>query len=186
MLTYEFKALAKRNILKRGDSILNGKLLEKAQSHRLAATIVILAIVFLATVYAFSNPLVNAVNDATKVDASQHVSNMSCGLYSEECPGELECFTDFDEERVGANISGHRCVTPEYDEYHCGIFEVTYDTDIWPSSLDCLSGDYSALEHFMIIGIFLQEDPLKWIFSHRNGVEMIEEQGLELAKEAEN
>ncbi|MFB6187759.1 MAG: hypothetical protein ABEI86_12955, partial [Halobacteriaceae archaeon] len=77
----------------------------------------------------FQASIVDSINEATRVNASQHVSNLPCGAgqYITQCPGELVCAQGpdgrFRTERAGANVSGARCVTPAYTERYCGILE---------------------------------------------------------------
>ncbi|MDY6771294.1 MAG: hypothetical protein SV186_05070 [Candidatus Nanohaloarchaea archaeon] len=91
----------------------------------------ILAVLLLLTGFLalFQAPIVDSINKATRVDASQHVSNLPCGAGTSvrQCPGELVCSQGpggrFTAERAGANVSGARCVTPAYTERYCGILE---------------------------------------------------------------
>jgi len=78
----------------------------------------------------FGEPLVTAVNDATRIDPAHHISDHRCGQSGPFCPDELECYAGFNPDRVGWNItnphpdtSGRRCVTPQYVERYCGILE---------------------------------------------------------------
>jgi len=77
---------------------------------------------------------VNDVNEATRVDAAEHISNHRCtwDVEGPSCPGEFACYDGFDSERVGTEItatSGQkmgrsaRCVTPAFSQRYCGALE---------------------------------------------------------------
>jgi hypothetical protein len=143
----------------------------------------------------FGEPLVTAVNDATRADLSKHVSNKSCGLEKGRCPGALECIngryssnqSGFLEDRVGVNISGARCVTPLYKERACGLFEWTIHSESWPGYRGTCTS-YTDLQKFGpsdYLTRLLEEDNLydRIFNTDRNGTKMIRNHGLTLAKE---
>lgn len=167
--------------------------LENLKSRRVAA-FVAAGVLLLGFLYLVSVSSVASVNDATRADLSQHVSNISCGpeplnqseSFQVECPGKLECYGDLKDSRVGKNISGSRCVTPTFVERHCGIFESYFTEDSYPPSIGKCYGTDAPLYKY-IPELLNQKNLLDRIFNtNRNGTELIRSHGLELAAETEN
>jgi len=148
-----------------------------------------------AVAYSFSDPLIEQVNDTTRANLSEQVSNMPCGpgapnrTRESVCPGDLECYrgpinTDgpsFDRERVGVNISGGRCVTPTYIEHYCGIWEGAPKSTGYPPFLGpCIDRSLSPIGY---ITALLDEDNLYGRITNpdQNGAELIRSHGLKLA-----
>lgn len=77
---------------------------------------------------------VTLINDLTRVDAGEHVSNISCGAGS-SCPAGMECWSDFEADRIGAEIEGGRCVTPAYVSGYCGLFAAAYTVETDPPAM---------------------------------------------------
>lgn len=106
-------------------------LLSALSGHPRALALLGIVASLLVAAFLFQDPIVAEINEATRVDASQHVSNLPCG----GCPGELECSLGvfhppedqygFTPERTGADVSGGMCVTPIYNERYCGILQAT-------------------------------------------------------------
>lgn len=158
---------------------------------------VVAVLVLAAFTYLGSGAMIAAVNDATRADLSKHVSNRTCSG-DDACPGVLRCYggsydpdpekRHFDADRVGANISGPRCVTPTYVERHCGIFEywngrsdggVHYLGPCFPSGQRHSYGpiDYATR-------VLTADDLFDRIFNtDRNGTERIRSHNLQLATE---
>jgi archaellum component FlaF (FlaF/FlaG flagellin family) len=139
----------------------------------------------------------HTINDATRVNVSEHVSNIPCGsAYNvvgegDDCPGELKCFEgpsdgnyNFDSERLGANVSGARCVTPTYVERYCGIFEGRRVLETYPPNIECGSLVSSTPYLAPIKVLYNEPDLLNRVFNtDRDGVERIRSHGLKLAIE---
>jgi hypothetical protein len=146
----------------------------------------ILAVVILATaIYFVSGAFVEAANNATRADLSQHVSNKPCGpvFSNNSCPGQLKCYSDFDESRVDANIAEPRCVTPTYEDYYCGIFEASFgESSIPPTKGTCVEAE--RLPHEYIMKLLWEESLYDRMFdTNQNGTKRIHEYGLKLANE---
>jgi hypothetical protein len=154
---------------------------------KLTALVLILAGMF----YILSSPLVSTVNDATRADLSQHVSAKSCGVEivndtesHSTCPGNLKCYRSIDEERVGEDISGPRCVTSTFVDRHCGLYEVGISNMTSPPAIRCSPLHLSLLDY---IKKPLEEENLydRIFNTNRNGTELIHSYGLKLAVEME-
>lgn len=109
---------------------IGGEGLWSGRSVRIVGGITAVLLLLLTLLYAFGGPVIEAVNEATRIDPAHHISDHRCGQLGPFCPGELECYTGFDPDRVGVtisnphpNTSGRRCVTPQYVERYCGILE---------------------------------------------------------------
>jgi len=156
--------------------------------------IIFLIGVLVLAVYLASISSAAYLDDFTRADLSQHVSNMSCGpdylnrseSMHGECPGELQCYRDLKDGRVGKNISGSRCVTPTFVERHCGIFESYFTEDSYPPSIGKCYGNDAPLYKYIPV-LLNRNNSLDRIFNtDRNGTELIRSHGLELAVETEN
>jgi len=155
-------------------------------------TVVTLVLFLGVSGWLVSEPFTALMNDVTRADLSQHVSNKSCGIgvsskaeYHASCPGKLKCYGSLNDERIGVNTSGLRCVTPIYVEHHCGIYEGTISNSTLPLNIGCRSVKLSPTEYLTKL---IEEDNLyERIFNtNRNGTELIRSQGLELAAGTEN
>jgi len=90
----------------------------------------LILLVVLGSFIAFKLPVVDTINETTRINASHHISDHQCSRLGPSCAGKLECYDDFDNDRVGlviqesaSNTSGARCVTSIYSEQYCGVFE---------------------------------------------------------------
>lgn len=169
-----------------------------SSNRRLTAIAILITVIIVTTTHLTSGIIINGLNDATRADLSKHVSNLPCGPeyqavddgLHEECPGELQCYRGpvlgkytFKTDRVGANISGARCVTPTYVEHHCGIYEGAPTTDSYPPHVATCGA--SSLSFTDYIAQLREEDNLygRFFNTDRNGTERIRSHGLKLAKE---
>lgn len=131
------------------------------------------------------------INETTRIDASQHVSNLPCGpgQYVTTCPGELVCASGpddgFSTERVGVQAEGAYCATPVFEQRYCGILEPPQGfDDLTRSVLQC--GPAQGL--LDIVPILLQTDldltdlPARFLNTDGQGAAWIHEQGLELLR----
>lgn len=112
-----------------------------------------------------------AVNYAYNEDLSRFVTETPCGLQhtepgeelGAECPGKLQCFDDFDADRVGANISEPRCVKPAYEKYYCDFMEYTEIQASHPASMDaCYDAPIEELP-LTILAIYLPSEITGWL-----------------------
>lgn len=142
------------------------------------------------------------LNDTTRIEASQHVSNLPCGPGQtvQQCPGELECVQEpenpdgpdaFREDRVGVDGRADAyCVTPVFEQRYCGLFqprEGTFQSGGIPEIVT------TCVEEYSIMGLVhvLQEDgPLavidRFIDTGGRGSAWIHEQNLTLLKDDPN
>ncbi len=96
------------------------------QKEPIIGSIIALFVILLIVAH---SPIVDTINRETRINASAHVSNLSCGPDTSvrQCPGDLLCASGpdgrFSTDRTGVNVSGARCVTPAFTEQYCGILE---------------------------------------------------------------
>jgi len=93
--------------------------------------------------------VVIGLGEVDRMDAEKHISERACGPSHPPCPGELECSNYHQPDRFGLNISGHRCVTPQYIERYCGLlqFRAAYTT---AESFGSLTGRCRTLLHPLV------------------------------------
>jgi hypothetical protein len=140
-------------------------------------TIFSLLIVMLGSLNIFSEP----INDATRANVSKHVSDMSC--MSQECPGPLICYKSFNESRLGSNIKGARCVTPDYEEHYCGIFESSFIGLSQPPVMkSCMRSATSPDMH--ISSVITEDNLIERVWNTDQQEKLIYKNNLSLAIEA--
>lgn len=142
-------------------------------------TIFALLIVMLGSLNIFSEP----INDATRANVSKHVSDMSCRY--EECPGQLICYRSFNESRVGTSIEGARCVTPDYEEHYCGIFEISFIGLSQPPVMkSCMKGPKGPDRH--VSSVITEDDLIERVWNTDQEEKLIYKNNLSLAIESGN
>jgi len=155
-------------------------------SHPWASKGILGILLVLSGVALFQAPLVDALNRATRIDASQHVSNLPCGpgRFIQTCPGELVCASGpggtFSQDRVGVNVSGPYCVTPVFEQRYCGLLEPPVAFDPLTLSILPCGPDRSLMN----LGPVLAQQDVdlldRWFNTDRRSAAWIRDHGLHL------